>query len=262
MTDLLPSGFVFHQSNLQAFQTCRYRFLLRYIKKMPWPAPLTARSSQFEQDQAAGSTLHALIHQYFLGIDPQMLLALASDYPDRRVQTWLGNFLSSPYVKITPNQHPEHSLQIVLSESLLMAKFDLISRDDDHIEICDWKSSRVLPKRLFLQDRIQTIVYPLVAFRAQSQPPSTISMHYWEAEFPDQPIIFEIAQVNLDQAATTLNALITQIRSLEIEQFERTTNHRKCACCEYQSFCARGGSPGDQEDLYNWTDISISELSS
>ncbi len=260
MTDILPAGFVFHQSNLQAFKTCRFSFLLRYIRKFPWPAPLAARTSTFEQDLVAGSTLHSLIHQYFLGIDPELLVSSAANFPDARVSVWFNNFLASQYATLTSNQFPEHSLQITLDGSLLLAKFDLLTLNVDTIQICDWKSSRVIPKRQFLQDRIQTMVYSLVAARAHPLPSRSITMHYWEAGFPDQPIIFTIEAAQLQRYEETLTDLITCIRSLPVEQFERTTDRKKCSYCEYQSYCARSGSTKDEESFNNWFEIGLSEL--
>lgn len=260
MTDLIPAGFVFHQSNLQAFRTCRYSFLLRYVMKLPWPAPLAARTSSFEKDLVAGSTLHSLIHQYFLGIEPALLVSCAKDFPDYRVVGWFNNFLGSQYAKLAANQYPEHTLQITMNGSLLLAKFDLISFEEDFIYIYDWKTSRVLPKRQFLQDRMQTMVYTLVAARAQSQTPHSVIMHYWEAGFPDQPIIFEIKDSQLQRDEETITDLITCIRSLSVEQFERTKDLKKCAYCEYQSYCARSGLTGDEESFHDWFEIGLSEL--
>ena len=260
MTDIIPAGFVFHQSNLTAFRNCRFNFLLRYIKKLPWPAPLAARSTNFEQDLLAGSTLHGLIHQFFLGIEPEVLVSCAQNFPDARVSVWFDNFLESSYASITDNHLPEHSLQITLNGSLLLAKFDLLSIVDNTAEICDWKSSRTMPKRQFLQEHIQTMVYTLIAARAFPNAPRPISMHYWEAGFPDQPIIFEIGNTQLQKYEETISDLISLIRSLKVEQFERTTNLKKCAYCEYQSYCVRSSFQGDEESFRDWFTIGLSEL--
>ena len=260
MTDLLPAGFVFHQSNLQAFQNCRFSFLLRYVRKLPWPAPLAARTSSFEKDLFAGSTLHALIHQYFLGIDPETLDSCARNYPDSRVEDWFNNFLSGPYARRVPAQFPEFTQQITLHGSLLLAKFDLLTYDNNEVKICDWKTSRGLPRRQFLQDRIQTKVYSLVAARSQMQGSRLVTMHYWEASYPDQPIIFEFDDSLLNQSQETIIDLITCIRSLSVEQFERTAEPKKCSYCEYQSYCSRSGSVADEETYHDWFEIGLSEL--
>jgi len=259
MADLLPPGFVFHQSNLQAFQNCHFSFLLRYVRKLPWPAPLSARRSSFEQDLVAGSTFHALIHQYFLGIDPVILLSCASNFPDARVHNWFTNFLASPYSVPSPNQFPERSLQITLDGSQLLAKFDLLRVEEDAIQIYDWKTSRILPKRQFLHDRIQTKVYCLVAARMLDQPRSSIRMHYWEAAFPDHPVIIEVSDVQLQKYEGEITDLINGIRSLPEEKFERTNDHKKCSYCEYQSYCLRGGSPADEESFHDWFEIGLTE---
>jgi CRISPR/Cas system-associated exonuclease Cas4 (RecB family) len=260
MADLLPPGFVFHQSNLQAFQTCRFSFLLRYVRKLPWPAPLASRGSSFENDLIAGSMLHSLIHQYFLGIDRQNLISCAVNFPDTRVKVWFENFLTSPYAKTASNQFPEHTMQITLDGSLLLAKFDLVRFDSDTIQIWDWKTSRVLPKRHFLQDRIQTKVYSLVAASAHIQSSRAVTMHYWEASFPDQTITLEIAESQLSKYEEDLINMITLIRSLKSDQFERTQKLTNCSYCEYQSYCLRSGQAADEELFDDWFEIGMSDL--
>jgi len=260
MSDLLSPGFVFHQSNLQAFQICRYSFLLRYVRKLIWPAPLSSRTSNFEQDLASGSMLHSLICQYFLGIDPKMLVLCAKNFSDARVFTWFDNFLASPYARRRENQFPEHNMQITLGNSLLLAKFDLITIEDEIIQICDWKTSRFLPKRHFLQNRIQTKVYSVVAAKSRSQASQRVTMHYWEASYPDQPIVFEIPDFQLERYQDDLMNLISLIRSLNVEQFKRTEDQTRCACCEFQSYCARWGSESDEESLYHWLDLGYTDL--
>lgn len=260
MADLLPSGFVFHQSNLQAFQTCRYSFLLRYVRKMPWPAPLAERTVGFEKDLLAGSTLHSMIHQFFLGIDPKLLISCATDFPDARVAFWFSNFLNSEYAKHVPQQYPEHSLQITLDGSLLLAKFDLLTVTEDTIEIYDWKTSRNQPKRRFLQDRIQTKVYSLIASRSLAEGHRSVKMHYWEASYPENSIAFEFDPEQLDKHQEELTDLIRCVRSLPEERFERTPDTKRCSYCEYQSYCARTGAPGDEESLQAWYEIGLNEF--
>lgn len=252
MTELIPSGFVFHQSNLQTFLICRYRFFLRYVQKMPWPAAVAATSSQFEQDQAAGSYFHSLIHQHFLGIDRDTVCSCAQHFPDIRVRAWFDNFMNTPYAKIRPNLYPEHTNQIQLDGNLLLAKFDLIIFEGDTIQIFDWKTSRKLPKRQFLQSRIQTMVYPLVAARAQAKPPAAVNMLYWEAGFPGLTIQFNFTQDDLQTAQLTLASHMRTIRSLEPEQFEQTTDFQRCALCEYQSFCNRNSPSWNEDSYYEW----------
>ena len=80
MTDLLPTGFIFHQSNLQAFENCHFSFYLRYVRKLPWPAPLAERKVTFEKDVAAGSMFHSLVHQFFLGLEPDRLFPVPGNF--------------------------------------------------------------------------------------------------------------------------------------------------------------------------------------
>ena len=259
MAELLPTGFIFHQSNLQAFENCHFSFYLRYVRKLPWPAPLAERKVTFEKDVAAGSMFHSLVHQFFLDLEPDLVVPCAREFPDERLSLWIDNFLRSQYAKIVPNQFAEHISRIDLDGNLLLAKFDLLRVEQDTLEIFDWKSSRVLPKRNQLERRIQTQVYPLVAAMTQAHNPALVRMHYWEAGFPDQPITFAFDQKAIELHRNKIAGLITLIRSLDADEFLRTTNLKKCAFCEYQSYCARVGAEGDQESYADWVDMGLSE---
>ena len=84
--------FVFSASNLQTFKTCRFKFSLRYIKKIPWPAQITLDSLEFEADREVGIRFHRLIHQYFLGFDISRLENHAMHDPDPRMIDWFHIF--------------------------------------------------------------------------------------------------------------------------------------------------------------------------
>jgi hypothetical protein len=69
-----------------------------------------------------------------------------------------------------------------------------------------------------------------------------------------------MGNAQLQKYEETLTNLISHIRSLKVEQFERTPNIKKCAYCEYQSYCARSSLQGDEGSFHDWFEIGLSEM--
>ena len=81
---MIDHNFVFSQSNLQTFEYCRYRFYLRYVQHLEWPAQISS-SDDYQNDLEAGTFFHQLIHQHFLGFERELLLEQVRNYPDARL---------------------------------------------------------------------------------------------------------------------------------------------------------------------------------
>jgi len=146
----------------------------------------------------------------------------------------------------------------------LTAHFDLIAGDDDRAVIVDWKTEQRQPARERLLQRVQTRVYRYVLTVAQQRPPGTVSMIYWFAQYPDQPVTlpYDAAQYAADHQY--LSELIEEIENLARDSGElvrtpspgfewpKTPDERKCAYCVYRSLCNRGvragtGDPGEED---------------
>ncbi|MDD2522206.1 MAG: PD-(D/E)XK nuclease family protein [Anaerolineaceae bacterium] len=253
MTDLISPDFTFSQSNLQTFDYCRRRFYLRYVKKLIWPAQLVS-DQQYIQDREAGVRFHRLVHQHFLGFEASLLRKIADGDPDIRVATWFETFLASPMATLQGKLEPEALFTTKIAGHPLSAKVDLLQIDGENISIYDWKTSRHLPKLSTLQKQTQSKVYPLVISRALNlgQPgyeTARLRMIYWEANFPGQTIEIPSYQNDWKKYQLEIAASIELILSLRREEFVATPDEKKCAWCEYRSYCQREKIAVDSKDI-------------
>lgn len=247
-TKLIPEDFVFTQSKLQTYTYCKFRFYLRYLRRLIWPAQLVSDQS-YIADQQAGVRFHQLIHQFFIGFDLESIRASASHDQDPRIAEWLENFLSSPYSSLSGDLLPEKSYSFLLDGYRLQAKFDLLQLAQDGIRIYDWKTSRALPKAVWIRKNMQSMVYPLVVrnkFQKELEQihQQQISMIYWEANFPQEVIEVVSGTTELADYEETLRRLIQEIFSLREEEYSKTPDLQKCNWCEYRSYCQRGKKAG------------------
>ena len=253
MADLISPDFSFSQSNFQTFTYCRRRFYLRYIKKLIWPAQLVG-DDQYIQDRDAGVRFHRLVHQHFLGFDPELLKKVAKADSDHRVAEWFETFLTNPISRLEGKLTPEALYTANLAGHSVSAKVDLLQIDAGKVTIYDWKTSRKLPTVAILQKQAQSKVYPLVVSRVFQKDlaafkPLLLSMVYWEANFPEQTIVIKSSLPDWEKYETEIAELIDLILSLEKEEFVKTPDIRKCGWCEYRSYCQRGNVAQDWEEL-------------
>jgi CRISPR/Cas system-associated exonuclease Cas4 (RecB family) len=282
---LLPTGFSFSQSNLQDYVDCQRRFYLRHVERLAWPALISEPALESERRMRQGSEFHRLVHQHILGIPTERLITIAQGRDPQLVQ-WLQNFLVrfSPVTGENPwgvgrpvDLNPEITISAWLGEYRLVAKFDLlVVGADGRMLIVDWKTSARQPKRQHLANRLQTRLYPYSLVRAgakfiqnnlriDGRPdhsssldrsaneqfpvlPERIEMLYWYAEFPDQPIIFKYQEAQFVADGQYLQTLIDQIANSQEDDFDLTSDEKKCAYCVYRSLCNRGVEAGDLAD--------------
>jgi len=248
MKTQLSHNFVFSQSNMQTYLNCRYKFYLRYIQKLAWPAQATIEDFRFEEDQQAGIRFHQLLHQYFIGFNPELLTQMAKNDPDNRVSGWFQTFLNSPYTRLQGKIESEKNVSTCIDDKNYVVKFDLLQLDDGQYTIYDWKTSNKVPRRERLINNIQTRLYPVVLSEAY-QTNQTIHLVIWEINSPEVPFVFSISQQDLNRNRRYFEELTDEIVSLEKPNFFKTSNIRQCKICEYRSHCDRGIMPATLEDL-------------
>lgn len=233
---------------------------------MHWPAAHSAPLLKFEKLTEMGSQFHHLCHQFFLGIDPDLI---ASTLTDEHILKLWRSFL--PYGR-SLQPFPsffEQILRIPFRDHFLVAKFDLIvQRADDDYLIIDWKTASQKPSRSILANRVQTILYPYIFQQAGGElfgrgeiSPSEITMQYWYPLSASPEEIFSYSQAKHKEVSQKLIDLINQIDGwVESETpFPLTDDHEHCKYCLYRSYCERGflsssvpaGAEVAQEDLSN-----------
>ena len=250
----IPEGFQFSSSSLQDFEDCRYRFWLRYLQQVTWPAVQSEPAMESESRMQLGARFHQLAQAYFSGVPAVELSACIQDV---ELELWWTNFLDRISALIEQAVPGDRYAEIPLSASLkdhrLMAKLDFICRfPDGSWRIYDWKTNLKRPARSWLQNSLQTRLYPYLLVRSSAAVnqghaihPGQVSMTYWFTAFPDQPetFTFSLPQYEMDEAY--LSGLIAVIESLEQSGFEKTDHLPACRYCVYRSLCDRGVAAGD-----------------
>jgi hypothetical protein len=248
----LPADFNFNQGNLGDFIACRRRFYLRHVRQLAWPALLSAPAIENERHIQRGADFHHLVQQHLLGVPAERLGQMVAD---EQLAGWWDNYvnhLNLTGIENLSSVYPEVALSATLAGQRLVAKYDLVVvTNDNQAMIYDWKTSQSLPKPAWLEQRMQTRLYPYLLVRAGGQlnqgvgfQPEQVSMRYWFASFPEQPhtIEYSPAQYLADEAYLT--ALIETILSLDEDGFPLTTDERQCRYCVYRSLCERGQVAG------------------
>jgi hypothetical protein len=266
----LPENLTFSQHNLQDYVDCRYRFYLKYVLGVEWPAienePILLQEARME----LGNQFHRLVQQYFAGVDPGVL---ASTIDSDELSAWWQAFMALGLYDLPGDKQAEKLYSIPLADHRLVAKYDLLIRQTDGAyTIYDWKTSSRPPSQAILMNRLQSIVYPFVlqtwwSSRAdQSATPANLEMIYWFPTQPAEPVQFTYSAAQLDNDRDYLQGIVNEITSSSEEWFEKTAEVKKCAFCRYRSLCDRGISAGNlsnadvSEDAENVFDLDFDAL--
>ena len=248
----LPDNFTFSQHSLQDFVDCPYRFYLRYVQSLQWPAVESEPALLQEARMELGQRFHALVHQYLSGIDPEILSATI-DNP--QLMNWWEVFLQLNIQQLPGEKLPEHLVSVESGGYRLLAKYDLlVSHSDGSHIIFDWKTSQHKPAANLLMQRMQSSVYPFVLIKyiakisAQTIDPSVVRMQYWFPEFPTEPVEFQYSQLQYELDGEKIRSLINQTTSLSEDAWNKTDELRRCLYCQYRSLCERGVEAGYSQD--------------
>lgn len=251
----LPENFSFSQQNLQDFLTCKYRFLLKYIRRLAWPSIESEPVMLQEARMELGQQFHRMVQQYFAGIDENIL---ASTVQDVMLAEWWQSFIALKLIDLEGQKSAEKVLTVPFAEHRMVAKYDLLIENDGNFTIYDWKTSQYLPSRLTLTKRMQSIIYPFVLHASLSAQkhlhPSgfSIEMIYWFAAHPAKPVHINYPKGQYAEDEEYLSEIINQICSNNEDWFVKTAEEENCKYCRYRSLCDRGIKAGfpDPDDGY------------
>ncbi len=249
----MRTDFVFSQASMQDYLDCKRRFYYQYVERLSWPAIEAEPILENEERMIRGAHFHQMVQQYFLGL-PDGMLANAAEAAG--VTRWWENFVAFKPIERGQMVYTEKKLNMGLGNNLLVAKFDLLTKQEDGgIQIYDWKTSKKRPKREFVADRMQTRVYPLVVSKMAEKlfpgvkiAPEQIEMVYWYAGYPDTPEVFPYSEKQRALDEAYLLEKITEINSLDgRDDFPKTDDVKRCQFCVYRSLCDRGAQAGNFE---------------
>ena len=258
INNTLADYFIFSQSSLQDYLDCARRFQLRYIMQLKWPAVETAPVLENERRQDEGQQFHRLVHQYLIGLPAKKISTSANRSNYEHLPQWWNNFIEAQPNTLADLQGakfaPEHTLSAPIGNHRIMAKYDLLAKNNDKITIYDWKTYLAHPKNEKMSARVQTRVYQSLLVRAghqfndgQAVEAGKTSMIYWFAEFPNDPAQFSYNEAKAHRDWDWLTALVHEISAKQ--SFPLTEDAQKCSFCPYRSFCERGIRPGSDEEM-------------
>ncbi|MBS1250511.1 MAG: hypothetical protein MAG431_02105 [Chloroflexi bacterium] len=261
----LPTSFQFSQSSLQDFVDCPRRFELKYLRELAWPAIEAEPVLEHEQLMQLGSRFHQLIHQHLSGI-PAERLTQTIDHPN--LTRWWHNYLDHGPDFSGFQVSSEIPLSAALGGHRLIAKYDVLAiKPGEQALIIDWKTSRKKTARQWLQESLQTSVYPYLLVQAGAELnggegvlPEQVEMIYWFPEAPSEPERFSYNAKQYTADHDRLTSLSEQIIALgrdeEQSPFRLTADERRCRFCVYRSLCERGEGAGD---LYEREELLLQE---
>lgn len=255
-----PENMRFNQHMLQDYVDCARRFQLRYLAEQPSPALIVDSPLELERLVQRGADFHHLVHQHFLGLDPDQL---AATIQDPQLAAWWRTYLERP-----PAGLPEGLVraEVVVAAPLpvpgtpgarLVARFDLLAADPGRrLVIVDWKTVARLPARSRLEQRLQTRVYRYLAVEAgaaynegRRPEPEQVEMVYWFAGHGGhtERFAYDTAQHAADREYIT--GLVTEIATRGEPIWPLTPDREQCLFCNYRSLCERGVKAGSLENL-------------
>lgn len=248
----LPESFTFSQNNLQDYVDCQYRFLLRHIQHIDWPAVESEPLIEQEMRIDLGFQFHRLVQQSFMGIDPK---TLTEAIEEPQLLGWWHDFCELNLFNSPGFKYAEKLISVPFMGFRLVAKFDLLLlHPDDGVTIYDWKTSSRQPRRQSMALRMQSRTYPALLMLQKDYPssirissPGEITMTYWFPSFPDSPITFDYSQAQYESDLQTIEILVNEICSFNEGQFIKTEDPKKCQYCRYRSLCDRGTVAGNIE---------------
>ena len=192
-TDLKSPDFVFSQGSLQAYADCPRLFQLRYLQRVPWPAPEVEPNLENERTLRLGSVFHKLVQQFLIGIPAERLEGISNQDP--QLSKWWTNFIRHHPELESRAKHFEITLSTHLDDYRLLAKYDLILQQEEKILIYDWKTNRKLIQPRWLAPKLQSRVYPFVLVKAGADlfngmmiDPERVDMVYWFSNHPTTPV--------------------------------------------------------------------------
>ncbi|AZR73329.1 hypothetical protein BBF96_08000 [Anoxybacter fermentans] len=230
----------FSQSALISYQTCPLKFRRRYLDGLFWPADWGGDKNQKEVIEQ-GRLFHLLAQRYyFLGEVPQ-----SKELLSQQLAFWFEELKKFRPYHDNGKFLPEHEIRMNDNGIKLVAKYDLLYiTSDGRVVIYDWKTNNSRPLTNYYRNHLQTITYRYVlakAGRVYSPTgifrPEDISVIYWNPRYPNyvEPIGYSQKQFVKDELF--LIKLISEIKSLDYDQFIATGDQKRCIYCEYRPIC-------------------------
>lgn len=236
------------QQHLYTFQTCRRRFYLRYLARIPWPeAPL---GSQQEEAYERGRRFHRWIERQFLGLPP-----MEPSDNDPELRQWWGVFQRHAPPLPDGRRFVETSLTVPIGPGgrhRLTGRFDLLIVNDGQngpaAALFDWKTGEPRSiERLRRAWQTRVYLYLVAEGGAALTPqapaafaPGRLSLTYWYVEEPQRPRVIAYDDSTHRRNRSELEVIIAEIdEQLAAGDWPLTDDWNECRHCAYRAYCGR-----------------------
>lgn len=232
------------QASLSTFITCKRRFQLRYLERLPWPDNPLSPQQQMVIDR--GRQFHQMLERYFLDLPSPDF-----EIMDEQVQRWWDNFKRGK-PQIPPGKRlPEHRLTVPVGGHFLIGRFDLLIIGErsgrPFARLFDWKTSRPRPSAELQKDWQTRLYLAMLAESGQALirdgqilDPDQIAITYWYAgaRGESRTIDYDRRQHETNWA-DILNILTEIEKTFQMQTWPLTDNWGHCRTCLYQTYCNR-----------------------
>lgn len=212
------------QNTLEVWQTCRRKFRYQFIDELRFPAPI-----EQQQKLEKGRQFHLTIQQRRLGVDTK-----APD--DYQLQLWLDNYYRYPPTLIAGKEYLEIYRSWQMEGVNLVGVYDLLIIGKNQAQIVDWKTHQTPIKPQFLREDWQTKLYLYLLKNISNLPAQNLTMIYWFANDPQNPVTINYSQPWHDRIHQELLTLVQEINH-ESAYPTLLPDSESCQRCEFTYRC-------------------------
>ena len=231
------NNFIYSQNSINTYKSCPLKFKYKYIDKINWRQD-DIGSREYYESLVVGSEFHLLCERYFSKIP----LGINENTNPKFIK-WIDK-IRKLLPMCSESRHmmylPEYEIRYSIDENIITAKYDLIIIKDNSIEIWDWKTENKKVDYKNAQNRIQTIVYMLLAKEVIPKLYNidvdfkNISMKYYQPEFEDEPITISYSE---EIHNSYKKRIIDYINMIKESKYLTSKNTNHCKYCEFNKLC-------------------------
>ena len=231
------NNFIYSQNSINTYKSCPLKFKYKYIDKINWRQD-DIGSREYYESLVIGSEFHLLCERYFSNIP----LGINENTNPKFIK-WIEK-IKKLLPMCSESRHmmylPEYEIIYSIDGNVITAKYDLIIIKDNSIEIWDWKTENKKVDYKNAQNRIQTIVYMLLAKEVIPKLYNidvdfkNISMKYYQPEFEDEPITISYTE---EIHNSYKKRIIDYINMMKESKYLTSKNTNHCKYCEFNKLC-------------------------
>lgn len=236
--------FIYSQNSINTYKSCPRKFKYKYIDKINWKYD-DIESREYYDSLKIGSEFHLLCERYFSNIPLGI-----NENTNSKFKAWIEKIK-----KLFPMNDedskiylPEYEVRLNLDGDIITAKYDLIIIDKDNIEIWDWKTENVKLEYKNVNNRIQTIIYMLLAKEVVCKifnlniKHEDIKMKYYQPQFDDKPIEILYSEEKHKSNKVNISRYIDMIKNTNYKEddnykYQLIKNDKHCKYCEFNKLC-------------------------